>query len=95
MSEDNSEKFIEAVPTTFDITTENIGVAGPIYASPDVTADEAREHVAERFGIDPAEVNITSAEDQSSSGRNKSFGFSNWAGSTWEPKGPKGNPNLN
>lgn len=70
---------------------ENIVVTGV------ATSEEAswamRRGLEETFGAEPGSSEVTSLP--TGSGSTSTFGFGNWAGSTWEPEGPKPNWRVN
>ncbi|HIA91866.1 TPA: hypothetical protein EYO12_01970 [Candidatus Saccharibacteria bacterium] len=89
-----------AIPQSIDITPDGTVVREDVLMPEDADPQQVAEHMALDRGVDPSDITVkeqgTSARDASRGNRaGKVFGFSNWNGSKWEPRGPKGDPTLN
>ncbi len=89
----NDDRLSVCPPEAINVTAEATYIQHHVHIHDEsVTERDIQEAVASQSNCEPDEIIVQIPGDNRGSGR--VFGFSKWNVS-WQPRGPKGNPNLN
>lgn len=85
-------KFVASWNESIDYSSDGPTINGAYLASQGLSDDETREAIGLLNGVDPEIITLQGTRKVTS---NRTFGFSNWNGSNWQPTGPQSDPSLN